>query len=148
MVKNLNLSSQAIYFWPKTGQNGQKRIFPDTTLPLNDWKQLFRAFENVMWISDVRFWRKSSKTWFFGPKWRKTAKREFFSKIGLEHFLDSSRCSFVQKFHQNLMRGSPDMVWRTDAQTDERESIGLNGYSRETKNDPRPPCPKKCTTSS
>ena len=28
MVKNLNLSPQAMYFWPKMGQNGQNENFP------------------------------------------------------------------------------------------------------------------------
>ena len=77
--------------WAKTITT---RIFPDTTLPLNDWKQLSRVFEQVTWNSDVWFWRKKLKNLIFwlkmaknGEKGPKTAKREFFSKIRLENFL-------------------------------------------------------------
>ena len=42
----------------------QKRIFPDTTLLLNDWKQLSRVSDQVTWNSDMQFSRKQPKTWF------------------------------------------------------------------------------------
>ena len=75
MVKNLNLSPQAMDFWPKMGRNGQKRIFPDTTLPLNDWKQLSRVSDQVTWNSQENsqkpdFWAKMAKFWTKkGKKW-------------------------------------------------------------------------------
>ena len=47
-----------------------------------------------------------------GQKWQKLAifgqnleNENFFQKIRLEHFLASSRYNFVQKNHQNLLRG-------------------------------------------
>ena len=60
--------------------------------------------------------------------WPKTAKREFFSKIRLEHFFSLAKMQLWAKFQKNLMRGSPDIASRTNARTDartnERESIG------------------------
>ena len=41
------------------------------------------------------------------------AKREFFSKIRLEHFFSLAKMQLCAKFQKNPMRGSPDMVWRT-----------------------------------
>ena len=90
-VKNLNLSPQAMYFWPKMGQTDQKRIFPDTTLPLNDWKQLSRVSDQVTWNSDKQFSRKQPKTWFL-------------SKNG--QILDQKRSKNDQNFfitHPNLL---------------------------------------------
>ena len=55
--------------WPN-GQNSQKRIFLDTTLPLNDWKQLFRAFEQVM----CGFEEKAQKPDFLAKNGQKMAK--------------------------------------------------------------------------
>ena len=53
----------------------------------------------------------------------------FFPKSAWNIFLDSSRCSFVQKNHQNPMRGFLDMECeeQMDERTNERESIGLSG---------------------
>ena len=63
-----------------------------------------------------------------GRFWPKTAKREFFSKIRLEHFYSLAKMQLCAKFQKNLMRGSPDIALRTNAQTNarthERESIG------------------------
>ena len=39
-----------MYFWPKNGQNGQTRIFPDTTLLLNNLKPL-----NFLNIQSLRY---------------------------------------------------------------------------------------------
>ena len=55
-----------------------------------------------------------------------TAKREFFSKIRLEHFFSLAKMQLCAKFQKNLMRGSPDIALhtngRTDARTDARTS--------------------------
>ena len=59
-----------------------------------------------------------------GRFWPKTAKQEFFSKIRLEHFFSLVKMQLCAKFQKNLMRGSPDIASRTNARTDERESIG------------------------
>ena len=87
------------------------------------------------------FEEKAQKPDFFGQKWPKMAKNSekrpkefFFQKSAWNIFLDSSRCSFVQKNHKNLMRGFLDMPSRThgrtdartDGRTDKRESIGLS----------------------
>ena len=91
-------------FDQKWAKMAKTRIFPDTTLPLFDWKQLSQVFEQVTWNSDLRFWRKSSKTWFFGQKWPKMAKKgqkrpneNFFQKSAWNIFLVLSRYNFVQK---------------------------------------------------
>ena len=52
-------------------------------------------------------------------------KRELYSEIRLEHFLDSSRCSFVQKLSKSDAQFSRYGV--TDKRTNEREPIGLSG---------------------
>ena len=80
-----------------------------------------------------------------GGFWVKTplgSKREFFSKIRLEHFFRLIKMNLCAKNHQNLMRGSPDMVWRTDGRTHGRTDGRTDaqawihrpfGWSRETK---------------
>ena len=50
----------------------------------------------------------------------KTAKREFFSKIRLEHFFSLAKMQLCANFQKNLMRGSPDIASRTHARTDSR----------------------------
>ena len=42
-------------FDQKNGQNGQKRNFPDTTLPFDDSKQLSSVSDQVLDKSDVWF---------------------------------------------------------------------------------------------
>ena len=62
-----------------------------------------------------------------GRFWPKTVKREFFSKIRLEHFFSVVKMQLCAKFQKNLMRGSPDIASRTHGRTHaphERESIG------------------------
>ena len=70
----------------------------------------------------------SAKKGFFGPKTPLGGKREFFSKIRLEHFFSPAKMQLFAKFQKNLMHGSPDIASRTDARThgstNERESIG------------------------
>ena len=65
-----------------------------------------------------------------GGFWAKTpleGKREFFSKIRLEHFFSLAKMQLCAKFQKNLMRRSPDIASRMDARTDgrtnERDSI-------------------------
>ena len=60
-----------------------------------------------------------------GGFWVKTplgGKREFFSKIRLEHFFRLAKMQLWAKFQKNLMRGSPDIAPRTDARTHGRTS--------------------------
>ena len=45
-------------------KTAKTKIFPDTTLPLNDWKQLSQVSDQVTWNSDKRFSRKQPKTRF------------------------------------------------------------------------------------
>ena len=99
--------------------------------------------------SDARFRRYrlkrpffSQKGGFWGQKPAWGANENFFQKSAWNIFLDSSRCSFVQKNHQNLMRGFLDMPSRThgrthartDGRTDKRESIGLSAEAERPKN--------------
>ena len=73
----------------------------------------------------------SAKKGCFGVKTPLGGKREFFSKIRLEHFFRLIKIKLCAKNHQNLMLGFLDMPSRTNGRTDgrthERESIGLNG---------------------
>ena len=134
-AKNHIMSPQAMYFWPKNGQNGQNKNFPRHNTAIK-W---FKATVPSFWLSFRQIWcanlKKMSKNLIFGLKmakygknWpflAKILKREFFSKIRLEHFLASSRCNFVPSFRK---------IWcadlqisrhaRTHARTHERESIG------------------------
>ena len=68
-----------------------------------------------------------------GRFWPKTAKQDFFSKIRLEHFFSLAKMQLWAKFQKNLMRGSPDIASRTDARTDERESIGPSANAERPK---------------
>ena len=52
-----------------------------------------------------------------GHFWPKSRKREFFSKIRLEHFFSIIKIQLCAKNHQNLMRGFLDIAPRTDART-------------------------------
>ena len=52
-----------------------------------------------------------------GRFWPKTAKRDFFSKIRLEHFLSLAKMQLWAKFQKNLMRGFLDMNERTNERT-------------------------------
>ena len=62
-----------------------------------------------------------------GRFWPKTAKREFFSKIRLEHFFkprqDATLCQVSEKSDARISRYRVANE-RTDARTHERESIG------------------------
>ena len=61
-AKNHIMSPQAMYFDPKMAKTAKTRIFLDTTLPLNDSKQLSQVSDHVLDKSDVRFRRKCPKT--------------------------------------------------------------------------------------
>ena len=108
----------------KNGQNGQNENFPRHNTTVKWLKAIVSSF----WASYVKFWcavlKKKLKNPIFWPKMAKngekqpkTAKREFFSKIRLEHFFRLIKIWLCAKNHQNLMRGCPDMVWRTHART-------------------------------
>ena len=58
----------------------------------------------------------------FGPKPPLGGKREFFSKIRLEHFFSLAKIKLFAKFQKNLMRGSPDIESRTNGRTHGRTS--------------------------
>ena len=49
-------------FDPKMAKTAKARIFPDTTLPLDDSKQLSQVSDQVLDKSDVRIRRKCPKT--------------------------------------------------------------------------------------
>ena len=67
-------------------------------------------------------------------------KREFFSKIRLEHFYSLAKMQLCAKFQKNLMRRSPDIALRTHTRMHERESIGPSANAE------RPKINKKLST--
>ena len=75
----------------------------------------------------------SAKKGGFGVKTPLGGKRDFFSKIRLEHFFSLTKMQLCAKFQKNLMRGSPDIASRTDGRTDERESIGPSANAERPK---------------
>ena len=79
----------------------------------------------------------SAKKVFFWAKNPLGGKREFFSKIRLEHFFRLAKMQLCAKFQKNLIRGSPDITLRTHgrthARTDERESIGPSANAERPK---------------
>ena len=77
-----------------------------------------RGFENIG--SKGHFSAKKGVFWVKNPL---GGKREFFSKIRLEHFFSIIKIQLCAKNHQNLMRGFLDMASRTHARTHERDSF-------------------------
>ena len=57
-----------------------------------------------------------------GKKRQKMAKREFFSKIRLEHFFILAKMQLCVKFQKNMMRRSPDIASRTNEHTNGQDS--------------------------
>ena len=49
-------------FDPKMAKTAKTRIFQDTTLPLNDSKQLYQVSDQVLYKSNVRFRRECPET--------------------------------------------------------------------------------------
>ena len=91
-------------------KTAKTRIFLDTTLPLNDSKQLSQISDQVLDKSDERIRRKCKKTDFLaknGQKWQKLAvfgqnleNENFFQKSAWNIFLVSPRCNFGQSFRK------------------------------------------------
>ena len=82
MVKNLNLSPQAMYFWPQNGQNGQNKNFPRHNTAIKWFKATFPSF----WPRFRQIWcaesKKMSKNLFFWLKMAKNGKNwPFLAKI-------------------------------------------------------------------
>ena len=81
-----------------------------------------RGFEDIG--SKGHFSAKKGGFWAKNPP---GGKREFFSKIRLEHFFSLAKMQLCAKFLKNLMRRSPDiasrMHARTHARTHERARI-------------------------
>ena len=79
----------------------------------------------------------SPKKGGFGAKKNPGGKREFFSKIRLEHFFSLAKMQLCAKFQKNLMRGSPDIASRThariDVRTHKREFIGPSANAERPK---------------
>ena len=94
LAKNHIMSPQAMYFWPKNSQNGKTRIFLDTTLTLNDSKQLSPVAGKVLDKSDVRFQRKCPKTWFLSENGQILDKKG--SKNGPNFFVRTK--TFIDHF--------------------------------------------------
>ena len=91
-----------------------------------------RGFEDIG--SKGHFSAKKGGFWAKKPM---GGKREFFSKIRLEHFFSLAKMQLCTKFQKNLMRGSPDIAsrthGRTHAGTKERESIGPSANAERPK---------------
>ena len=65
-------------------KTAKTRIFPDTTLPLDDTKQLSTVSEKVLDKSDAQFQRKCPKTWFLSENGQILDKKS--SKNGPDFF--------------------------------------------------------------
>ena len=76
----------------------------------------------------------SAKKGFLGSKTPLGGKREFFSKIRLEHFFSLAKLQLWAKFQKNLMRGSPDIALRTHARTSANPYIGPLANAERPKN--------------
>ena len=74
------------------------------------------GFEEI--VQKPVFWLKMAKNGHF---WIKSQKRDFFSKIRLEHFFRLFKMYLCAKNHQNLMRGFLNM--ECDGRTNERTSV-------------------------
>ena len=53
-----------MYFWPKYGQNGQKKNFSRRNTVIRWFKAISPVSDQVLDKSDVWFRRKCPKTWF------------------------------------------------------------------------------------
>ena len=62
MAENLFCHRTQFIFDQKRAKMAKTRIFPDTTLPLNDLKPLFQVSDQVKLNSDERFQRKWHET--------------------------------------------------------------------------------------
>ena len=60
--KTIQCHHKQCIFDPKMAKTAKTRIFPDTTLPLDDKKQLSPVSDQVLDKSDVRIRRKCPKT--------------------------------------------------------------------------------------
>ena len=106
LAKNHIMSPEAMYFWPKNGQNNQNKNFPRHNTAIRWFKAIVPSFwpsYRQIWSVDSKkmsknliFWlkmAKNGKNWpFFGQK---RPNENFFQKSAWNIFLDSSRCSFV-----------------------------------------------------
>ena len=66
MKENLICHHKQCIFEQKGAKIVQKRIFPDTILPINDLKPLSPVSDQVIWNFNALFWRKWPKTLFLG----------------------------------------------------------------------------------
>ena len=62
--KPYNVTTSNVFFYLKMAKTAKTSIYLDTTLPLNDSKQLSQVSDQVLDKSDVQFRRKWPKTWF------------------------------------------------------------------------------------
>ena len=126
-----HMSSQAMYFWPKNGQNSQNKNFPRHKTAIRWFKAIVPSFWpsfRQIWCADSKkmsknliFWLKNDQKWLkLAIFWPKSQKREFFSKIRLEHFLDLSDVALCKKSSKSDARFSRYAV--THGRTDERTS--------------------------
>ena len=106
-LKAYNVTTSNVV-WPKMVKTAKTRKVLDTAMSLNDLKQLPQVSDQVLDKFDVRIRRKCPNTLIFlaknGQKWQKLAifgqnleNNNFFQNSAWNIFLDSSRCSFVQK---------------------------------------------------
>ena len=63
-LKPYNVTTSNVFLTQKMAKTAKTRIFPDTTLPFDDSRQLSPVGDKVLDKSDVRFRRKCPKTWF------------------------------------------------------------------------------------
>ena len=94
-----------MYFWPKNGQNDQTNNFPDTTLPLDDTKQLSPVSDQVLDKSGVWFRRKCPKTWFLSKNGQILDQKR--SKNVQKIFLSQPKFTFLVLNHKLGLTSTP-----------------------------------------
>ena len=122
--KPYNVTTSNVFLTPKMVKAGKTRIFPDTTLPFDDSKQLFQVSDQVLDKSDMRIWRKCPKTYFLAKNLavfgQNLENENFFQKSAWNIFFVLSRYNFVQKIIKIWC--AVFQIW-CDAQTDARAWI-------------------------
>ena len=101
MVKNLNLSLQAMYFWPKMGENGQNENFPRHNTTLKWLKEIVSSF----CASYIKFWcavlKKKLKNLIFWPKMAKNGRTRIFFKNPLGTFFSFIKIQLCAKLKKS-----------------------------------------------
>ena len=140
LAKNHIMSPQAMYFWPKNGQNSQNKNFPRHNTAIRWFKTIVPSFWpsfTQIWCVDSKkmsknliFWLKMAKNGKNWPFLAKNGQTRIFFKNPLGTFFQTHQdVAFCKKSSKSDARFSRYAVTdaRTDGRTHKCESIGLNG---------------------